>query len=234
MNNNLNSHSFSSWLAKISGIIVPVYPKGITGATGVTGATGITGTTGMTGATGATGATGVTGDTGATGATGSTGATGTTGVTGVTGATGDTGITGATGTSITATSSYAANTTGATIAVVLTGTLVPLPSAQNIGSGITVNGSNDTFTVSTAGRYYITYQINLTAGLLLGSRLLINGTSNVASSIAPVLTSSTFNNDVILTLAANTTISLQLYGLLGTATLINNAAGAALTIIRLS
>ncbi|MCY9581013.1 BclA C-terminal domain-containing protein [Paenibacillus alvei] len=120
------------------------------------------------------------------------------------------------------------------MAVVLTGTLVPLPSAQNIGSGITVNGSNDTFTVSTAGRYYITYQINLTAGLLLGSRLLINGTSNVASSIAPVLTSSTFNNDVILTLAANTTISLQLYGLLGTATLINNAAGAALTIIRLS
>ncbi|OBY76559.1 hypothetical protein BBG47_26350, partial [Paenibacillus sp. KS1] len=190
-------------------------------STGVTGATGATGATGVTGVTGATGATGATGDTGATGATGATG-------------TGATGATGATGTSTTATSAFAANTTGATIAVILGGTLVPLPSAQNIGPGITINGTNDTFTVSTAGRYYITYQVNLTAGLLLGSRLIINGAANVASTITPVLTLSSFNSDVIVTLAANSTISLQLFGLLGTATLINNGAGAAVTIIRLS
>lgn len=144
----LNGHPFSSWLAKASVIIVPVMPKGETGATGATGVTGVTGSTGVTDSTGATG---------------------------ITGSTGATGATGATGTSTTATSSYAANTTGASIAVVLLGTLVPLPSDQNIGSGISVNGSNDTFTVSTAGRYYISYQLNLTAGLLLGSRLLING-----------------------------------------------------------
>ncbi|WP_231587069.1 BclA C-terminal domain-containing protein [Paenibacillus sp. E194] len=120
------------------------------------------------------------------------------------------------------------------MAVVLAGTLVPLPSAQNIGPGITINVANDTFTVSTAGRYYITYQVNLTGGLLLGSRLLINGTANVASTITPVLTLSSFNNDVILTLAAGSTISLQLFGILAVATLINNGAGAAVTIIRLS
>ncbi|SYX85090.1 conserved protein of unknown function [Paenibacillus alvei] len=49
-----------------------------------------------------------------------------------------------------------------------------------------------------------------------------------------MLTLSSFNSDVIVTLAANSTISLQLFGLLGTATLINNGAGAAVTIIRLS
>lgn len=170
-----------------------------------------------------------------TGPTSPTGVpTGITGPTGPSGPTGATGATGPTGTSITATSAFAANTTGTTIAVILGGTLVPLPSAQNIGPGITINAANDTFTVSTAGRYYITYQVNLTTGLLLGSRLIINGTANVASTITPVLTLSSFNSDVIVTLAANSTIALQLFGLLGTATLINNGAGAAVTIIRLS
>ncbi|WP_325175900.1 BclA C-terminal domain-containing protein [Paenibacillus profundus] len=111
---------------------------------------------------------------------------------------------------------------------------MPLPNAQNIGAGITVNAANDTFTVSTAGRYYITYQINLTAALLVSSRLLINGAANVASTIVPILSLSSFNNDIIVTLTAGSTITLQLFGLLGAATLINNSAGAALTIIRLS
>ncbi|WP_442950604.1 BclA C-terminal domain-containing protein, partial [Paenibacillus sp. FJAT-27812] len=178
-----------------------------------------------------TGATGATGATGVTGATGATGATGTTGATGVTGATGGTG---ATGTSLTADSGFAANTSGAIIAVVLGGTNVPLPNSQNLSPDVTVNGANDTFTVVNAGRYYITYQISTTAALLLSTRLLINGVANTASTVAPVLSLSNFNNDVIVTLTAGSTITLQMFGLLGSATLLGSGAGAALTIIRLS
>ncbi|WP_350338999.1 hypothetical protein [Paenibacillus sp. UMB4589-SE434] len=120
------------------------------------------------------------------------------------------------------------------MAVILGGTNIALPNAQSIGPGITVNGANTVFTVAVGGRYYITYQINLTAALLVSSRLLINGAANLASTITPVLSLSSFNNDIIVPLTANSTISLQLFGLLGAATLLGGSAGAALTIIQLS
>ena len=78
-----------------------------------------------------------------------------------------------------------------------TGANITLPSAQNIGPGITINGGNDTFTIANAGRYYITYQINLTAGLLVSSRLQIIGAANLASTISPAVSLSFFNNDII-------------------------------------
>ncbi|MDL5141039.1 BclA C-terminal domain-containing protein [Bacillus atrophaeus] len=215
-------------------------PTGITGVTGVTGptgtagVTGITGPTGLTGATGVTGVTGATGVTGVTGPTGVTGATGITGPTGFTGATGMTGPTGITGTGVTATSGFASNTTGGLIAVVAGGTTIPLPSDQNLSADITVNGANTVFTVGPAGRYYISYQINLTAGLLVSSRILINGSAFTSSIISPAVSLSNFNNSFITTLAAGSTIQLQLFGLLGAATLLGGSAGAALSIIRLS
>ncbi|CAH1193757.1 hypothetical protein PAECIP111893_00546 [Paenibacillus plantiphilus] len=116
----------------------------------------------------------------------------------------------------------------------LGGTNVPLPNAQNIGAGITINAANEVFTITTAGRYYITYQINITTALLVRSRLIVNGAANLASTVTPILSLSTFNNDVILTLAANSTVSLQLFGLAALVTLLGNGAGAAVTIIRLS
>ncbi|WP_343310398.1 collagen-like protein [Bacillus atrophaeus] len=215
-------------------------PTGLTGATGVTGptgtagVTGITGPTGLTGATGVTGVTGATGVTGVTGPTGVTGATGITGPTGFTGATGMTGPTGITGTGVTVTSGFASNTTGGLIAVVAGGTTIPLPSDQNLSADITVNGANTVFTVGPAGRYYISYQINLTAGLLVSSRILINGSAFTSSIISPAVSLSNFNNSFITTLAAGSTIQLQLFGLLGAATLLGGSAGAALSIIRLS
>ncbi|WP_277714819.1 BclA C-terminal domain-containing protein [Bacillus atrophaeus] len=215
-------------------------PTGITGVTGVTGptgtagVTGITGPTGLTGATGVTGVTGATGVTGVTGPTGVTGATGITGPTGFTGATGMTGPTGITGTGVTVTSGFASNTTGGLIAVVAGGTTIPLPSDQNLSADITVNGANTVFTVGPAGRYYISYQINLTAGLLVSSRILINGSAFTSSIISPAVSLSNFNNSFITTLAAGSTIQLQLFGLLGAATLLGGSAGAALSIIRLS
>ncbi|MCY8516304.1 collagen-like protein [Bacillus atrophaeus] len=221
----------------ITGVTGPTGATGTTGATGVSGPTGIIGPTGLTGATGmtgGTGATGVTGPAGFTGATGVTGATGTTGPTGFTGATGVTGPTGITGTGLTATSGFASNTTGGLIAVVASGTTIPLPSDQNLSADVTVNGANTVFTVGPAGRYYISYQINLTAGLLVSSRILINGSAFTSSIISPAVPLSNFNNSFITTLAAGSTLQLQLFGLLGAAALLGGSAGAALSIIRLS
>ncbi|PJN83239.1 BclA C-terminal domain-containing protein [Bacillus velezensis] len=207
---------------------------GGTGPTGITGATGGTGPTGITGATGETGPTGITGATGVTGPTGSTGATGVTGPTGITGATGGTGPTGITGTSLTATSGYASNTGGGVVAVIVGGTTISLPNEQNLSADITANAANTVFTVAPAGRYYISYHINLTAGLLVSSRILINGTPPASSIIAPVASLANFNNSFIVTLPAGSTIQLQLFGLLGAATLLGGSVGAALNIIRLS
>ncbi|CCG49258.1 BclA C-terminal domain-containing protein [Bacillus velezensis] len=207
---------------------------GGTGPTEFTGATGGTGPTGSTGATGGTGPTGSTGATGGTGPTGITGATGVTGPTGSTGATGGTGPTGSTGTSLTATSGYASNTGGGVVAVIVGGTTISLPNEQNLSADITANAANTVFTVAPAGRYYISYHINLTAGLLVSSRILINGTPPASSIIAPVASLANFNNSFIVTLPAGSTIQLQLFGLLGAATLLGGSVGAALNIIRLS
>ncbi|ENQ3109223.1 collagen-like protein [Bacillus cereus] len=215
-------------------------PTGATGVTGSTGATGPTGSTGDTGPTGPTGATGSTGPTGATGVTGSTGPTGATGVTGSTGPTGATGITGSTGptgvtgTSITATYAFANNTSGTAISVLLGGTNVPLPNNQNIGPGITVSGGNTVFTVANAGNYYIAYTINITASLLVSSRITINGAQLAGTVNAPALATTSFSATIITTLAAGDAISLQLFGLLAVATLSTTTPGAVLTIIRLS
>ncbi|PGD72600.1 BclA C-terminal domain-containing protein [Bacillus wiedmannii] len=212
----------------------PTGDTGSTGATGPTGDTGPTGATGITGATGPTGATGITGSTGPTGATGSTGPTGATGITGITGVTGPTGDTGATGTSITATYAFANNTSGSAISVLLGGTNVPLPNNQNIGPGITVSGGNTVFTAANAGNYYISYTINITASLLVSSRITINGAPLAGTINSPALATTSFSATIITTLAAGSAISLQLFGLLAVATLSTTTPGAVLTIIRLS
>lgn len=166
---------------------------------------------------------------GATGPTGPTGATGPAG-----GPTGPAGPTGPTGVNVTATSSFAANTSGSVLAVVLAGVLVPLPDAQVLPADITVNGANTIFTVNTAGRYRLSYEVNTTASLASGTTLLINGTANTASTIAPLVSLSHFSNEVMLNLAAGTTVSLQMFGIVSAATLLPGSAGASLMITRLS
>ncbi|QQD83355.1 collagen-like protein [Bacillus siamensis] len=174
---------------------------------------------------------GPTGPTGPTGITGVAGATGSTGGTGITGATGAAGVT---GTSLTATSGFASNTDGGVVAVVISGTAISLPNDQNLSADITANAANTVFTVAPAGRYYISYQINLAAGQLVSSRVLINGTPPASSIIAPAVSLANFNNSFIVNLSAGSTIQLQLFGLLGEAALLGGSAGAALNIIRLS
>ncbi|PFK06900.1 hypothetical protein COI97_00045 [Bacillus cereus] len=159
---------------------------------------------------------------------------GATGPTGATGATGDTGATGVTGTSITATYAFANNTSGTAISVLLGGTNVPLPNNQNIGPGITVSGGNTLFTAANAGNYYISYTINITASLLVSSRITINGAPLAGTINSPALATTSFSATIITTLAAGSAISLQLFGLLAVATLSTTTPGAVLTIIRLS
>ena len=178
------------------------------------------------------GATGATGATGPDGAAGLAGIVGAAGVTGPTGATGFTGPTGATGPVLT--SAFAANTQGSSILVALGGTPIALPNAQLLSPDITVNAGNTVFTVVTPGTYQISYHVNTTAALLMGTRLVINGTNSVPSTINPALSTSSFENQIKVTLPANSTISLQLFTtIVGTAVLVNGGAGASLTIIRL-
>ncbi|WP_442855529.1 BclA C-terminal domain-containing protein, partial [Clostridium sp. Marseille-P2415] len=200
------------------------------GPTGDTGPTGPTGDTGPTGPTGDTGPTGPTGDTGPTGPTGDTGPTGPTGDTGPTGPTGDTGPTGP---ALAATSGFAASTTGDVIPVVLGGTSVPLADSQDLTADITPDGTNTVFTVAPAGRYMISYEVNLTASLLVGARLVINGAPSIPSTDQPLLSVESLSGSIIVTLPANSTVELELFGFLGAATLVSSAAGATLTIVRL-
>ena len=219
----------------------PIGPTGATGAVGPAGAVGPTGATGATGATGPTGAVGATGATGATGSAGANGAVGVAGITGAAGAagatgpTGASGPTGATGPNLTATAGFAANTQGSSVLVALGGSPIPLPNAQVLSPDITANTGNTVFTVATAGTYQISYHVNTTVALLMGTRLVINGVNSIPSTINPVVSTSNFENQIKVTLPANSTITLQLFTTIaGTAILVSGGAGASLTIIRLS
>jgi len=209
------------------------------GATGPTGATGPEGTaTGVTGPIGVLGAIGPTGPEGLPGPVGDAGATGATGTDGGTGATGPTGATGASAPTPppTATAGFAANTAGGLITVLVAGTNIAFPSVQLLTSDITLTSSNTLFTVNTAGYYRVSYHVNTTATVLLGTRLVINAANITQSTIPPSLSLSQFYNEIEVNLSAASTIQLQMYAPLvaGAATLLGSGIGASMMIIRLS
>lgn len=228
-------------------VIAPTYPAGqlvfFNGSTYLTNVAAPTGTPGSSadyslivaaGATGPTGPTGLTGSAGATGVTG-TGAVGATGATGATGVTGVTGPTGPSGLALTGNSAYAANTTGPTIALALAGTNIPLPSAQVLGTGITIDGTNTILTIgaAAAGTYYIKYTIATTAAVAASSQISISGSVNAASVLTPVINLSTFTNEVIVALGSGAQVSLQMAGAVSV-TLLSGGTGANLALIRLA
>lgn len=222
--------------AGAAGSIGPTGPTGPTGATGSAGAAGTIGAVGAAGTLGATGPTGPTGSTGPDGPAGAAGGIGPVGAVGAVGSIGSAGPTGASGPSLTQTHAFAANTTGSALTIAVGGTAIPLPSNQVFSPGITVNGANTIFTVNTFGRYRISYQINTTLSLLLGSRLVINGSTYTPSVITPIISTSYFKNEIEIDLGVGATITLQMYAplIVGLATLLSGGAGATLTIIRLS
>lgn len=148
--------------------------------------------------------------------------------------TGPAGPTGATSPGLTA--AFAVNTQGSPITVASGGTPIPLPNEQVLPSGVTANSGNTVFTVAEAGTYRISYHVNTTLALPMGTRLMINGVDNIASTIAPKIATSRFENQITVYLPANSTISLQMYPmtLAGGAVLVGGGAGASLTIIRLN
>ncbi|GKT15090.1 collagen-like protein [Acidovorax sp. SUPP2522] len=206
-------------------------PAGAGGATGATGAQGATGATGSSGATGATGPIGLAGATGPAGPQGLQGVMGATGPTGAAGATGTAGATGPAGTggAVSAVSMAAHNTAGSTIAVLLGGTNVPMPQAQNLGGGFLANGSSDVFTVPTTGRYRVKYAMRTTAATLASARVLINGASYPALTEVPSTSTNRYLGETIVTLIAGSTLQAQFYGMLGSVTL-DGGAGATLIV----
>lgn len=231
--NTLESASYNQLLlkAKMAKALSSSEMQGATGPTGSTGPAGEPG--GPEGPAGATGPQGPVGPAGPQGPEGDPGATGSTGPTGATGTQGPQGVTGPTGTNTTATSFFAANTSGAGLIAIAAGTNVPLPNAQVPTTGITPNGANEVFTVANAGVYRISYAVNITAALLLSTRIMINGGANTASTVAPVLSLSNYSNEILVNLAANSTVALQVVGVTVNLTLVSGA-GATLMIERLS
>ncbi len=230
--------------AKMQGALAASPMQGPTGPTGPTGATGPAG--GPVGATGATGATGPTGATGATGATGpegpqgAAGAAGPIGPTGATGPVGPTGPTGPAGTAVTATAAYLANTSAQTVNVLADGAAISMMDIVQNSPDISTSNGKDV-TVNTPGRYLISYNVNTSLPSNAGTRLMINGTANPASVIAPstvvpstAVLKSHFSAEIIVDLTAKSTVSLQMFGPLANITLMPGSGGANLSIIRLS
>ena len=199
---------------------------------GAMGATGPQGPTGITGATGAAGTQGSAGTTGATGATGAQGPAGAAGVTGPTGATGPAGATGPTGTSQISGAMSALNTSESTLSVTTVVTDIPLP-VQPYMDVFTANAANTEFAVAQTGTYLISYDIKMTSGLSMSSRITLNGTP-ITNSIN---TSSTSSNEYSVTfmqpLTAGDILALQLYGVNGPVSL-QAGTGASLNIVKIA
>lgn len=205
----------------------------MTGSTGPAGPQGPPGDPGgPAGPEGPEGPVGPMGPAGAQGPPGETGPEGPEGPEGPAGPQGPVGATGPPGTNTTATSAYA-YASASTLTASVEGTPVPLPNGQILPTGITVDGTDSTFTVAAAGRYRISYAVNVTATLALNTRIAINGAPITASTVAPALSLSNYSNEIIIDLVAGSTVQLQLVGLSVNLTLVEGA-GATLMIIRLS
>ena len=196
------------------------------------GAMGATGPQGPTGITGATGAARNQGPAGTTGATGAQGPAGAAGVTGPTGATGPAGANGPTGTSQISGAMSALNTSASTLSVTTDGTDIPLP-VQPYMDGFTADAANTEFAVAQTGTYLISYDIKMTSGLPMSSKITLNGTP-ITNSIN---TSSTSSNEYSVTfmqpLTAGDILALQLYGVNGPVSL-QVGTGASLNIVKIA
>lgn len=205
--------------------------KGPTGPTGPSGPTGPEGAAGPAGPVGAVGAAGAAGPAGVQGATGADGPAGATGPTGNTGPAGSTGPTGAIGPGLSA--GFVANTRGESFKVVLGGgTLIKMPDAHLMSPDITINNDNTVLTVGKRGLYQISYHVYTTAPSLVGVRLLVNAVNSTASTVKPLVATSSYEGKIKIALLESSTITLRLFGPVGeTVTLAGAGAGASLSII---
>jgi hypothetical protein len=211
-------------------ILGPTGPEGPVGPQGSD--IGPVGPAGPIGAVGPTGPEGLPGPVGAAGAIGPAGPAGDAGEAGITGPVGAPAPT----PPPSATAGFATNTAGSLITVLVAGTNISFPSVQLLSPDITLTSDNTLFTVNTGGVYRISYHVNTTAAVLLGTRLVINDGNIPQSTVPPAIALSQFYNEIEVSLAAGSEIRLQMYAplLVGAATLLGNSLGASMMIMRLS
>jgi hypothetical protein len=137
-----------------------------------------------------------------------------------------------TGKSTTSDSMSAANSNAAAIDVTLDGTIVPLPSNQNL-STFSANRTSTEFTVPKTGSYLISYAVTITQPMLISSRVLRNCKEITASVIAPSVSLTSLSSTFITSLDAGDTLALQLFGSVDTATL-SGGASTYLTVVRIA
>ncbi len=203
------------------GITGPTGPQGIQGIPGVTGATGPQGLIGPTGATGPQGLQGIPGVTGATGPQGLIGPTGPVGATGPQGLIGPTGAEGAIGPAGPATNGLAAygglySTAADTISVPATPTVVAVPLATAMPVLNATTGANGV-TVTQAGDYEIQYKLagETDVASTITLSVDVNGVMSPSSPVTRDFVAGTENElggSEIVTLPANSTVTLQVMG----------------------
>lgn len=146
--------------------------------------------------------------------------------------TGPAGATGPTGTSQISGAMSALNTSASTLSVTTDVTDIPLP-VQPYMDGFTADAANTEFVVAQTGTYLISYDIKMTSGLPMSSRITLNGTP-ITNSIN---TSSTSSNEYSVTfmqpLTAGDILALQLYGVNGPVSL-QAGTGASLNIVKIA
>jgi hypothetical protein len=131
---------------------------------------------------------------------------------------------------------FASNTTGSLIPLVMSGTNILLPDSHILSDDVNVNKDNTEFIIKSAGLYRISYQINTTVPLQLGSRVMLNGVPLPEFVIEPDAARSNYYCEVVADIAVGTAVSLQVYSphIVGAATLHDNSCGALLMITKLS
>ena len=169
---------------------------------------------------------------GATGPMGPVGSVGPRGIQGIQGPAGPAGPQGPIGPGTTSIHMSALNTSCSILSVIVDGTSVELPSHQ-ILNGFSVSPDNKTFTVLETGTYFITYSLQLTEALMVGSRLLVSGHPLPGSIITPIVSIGDYSNAQITVLTAGDILELQLFGLIAFAVL-QCGTGASLNIIRVA
>ena len=124
------------------------------------------------------------------------------------------------------------NISASTISVRTDVTNFPLP-VQPYMDGFAVNATNTEFTVAQTGTYLISYDIKMTSGLPMSSRVTLND-APITNSIN---TSSTSTNEYSVTfmqpLTAGDILALQLYGVNGPVSL-QTGTGASLNIVKIA
>ena len=108
----------------------------------------------------------------------------------------------------------AQNLSGASIKIVTGGTPVPLPHHPNM-YGFTVNADDTVFTAQEAGLYYISYSLDLTAGLSMSVTVDINEVASpvLRKSSTVLMSKSAFACAALLPLTADSTLHLTFPGL---------------------